>query len=66
MRELSRRASGATVVALVWDTTQDAVILCVDDLITGDRIRIAPHRGQERYAFEHPFGYLASLAPPAA
>ena len=61
MRELSRRTNGAMVIALVWDTTQNAVILSVDDLATGDRIRVAPHRGRERYAFEHPFGYLASL-----
>jgi hypothetical protein len=61
MRELSRRTSGALHVALVWDAVHDAVILSVDDLATGDRIRVEPRRGQERYAFEHPFGYLAAL-----
>jgi hypothetical protein len=61
MRELSRRTNGAKVIALVWDTTQNTVILSVDDLATGDRIRVAPHRGRERYAFEHPFAYLSSL-----
>jgi hypothetical protein len=65
MRELSHRANGAMVITLVWDTAHDAVILCVDDLASGDRIRVAPHRGRERYAFEHPFAYLASLTPPA-
>ena len=66
MRELSQRANGAVVIALVWDAAQDAVILCVDNLVTGDRIRVAPHRGRERYAFEHPFAYLASLTPQSA
>ena len=61
MRELSRRTSGALVIALVWDAIQDAVILSVDDLATGDRIRVEPRRGRERYAFEHPFGYLSAL-----
>lgn len=61
MRELSRRTNGAMVIALVWDATQNAVILSVDDLATGDRIRVAPHRGREWYAFEHPFAYLSSL-----
>jgi hypothetical protein len=61
MRELSRRTSGALVIALVWDAIKDAVILSVDDLSTGDRIRVEPPRGQERYAFEHPFGYLSAL-----
>lgn len=62
-RELSSRTSGAVVIALVWDTSQDAVILSVDDLATGDRIRVTPTQGRERYAFEHPFAYLSSLHP---
>jgi hypothetical protein len=61
MRELARRANGAMVIALVWDRVHDAVILSVEDLATGDRIRVTPHRGRERYAFEHPFAYLTSL-----
>jgi hypothetical protein len=66
MRELSHRANDATVITLVWDIAHDAVILCIDNLTTGDRIRVTPHRGRERYAFEHPFAYLASLTAPGA
>ena len=61
MRELSYRTSGALVIALVWDANHNAVILSVDDLATGDRIRVEPRRGHERYAFEHPFAYLSTL-----
>lgn len=61
LRELSRRTNGALVVALVWDITRDTVILSVDDLATGDRVRVEASRGLERYAFEHPFAYLSSL-----
>lgn len=53
------------IIVLLWDTTRDPVILSVDDLATGERIRVAPHRGRERYAVEHPFGYLASLTRSA-
>lgn len=60
LRELARRTCGATMIALVWDATRDAVILFVDDLTTGDRIRVVPARGRERFAFEHPFAYLSS------
>jgi hypothetical protein len=52
------------MIALVWDATRDAVILFVDDLTTGDRIRVVPTRGRERFAFEHPFAYLSSRHAP--
>jgi hypothetical protein len=65
MRELSSRSTDAKVISLVWDTTQDVVILFLDDLATGDRVRITPAPGRERYAFEHPFAYLSSLHPAA-
>jgi hypothetical protein len=60
LRELSRRTCGAKMIALAWDATRDAVILFVDDLTTGDRIRVVPTRGRERFAYEHPFAYLSS------
>lgn len=60
LRELSRRTCGGKIIALVWDAARDAVILFVDDVATGDRIRVVPTRGRERYAFEHPFAYLSS------
>jgi hypothetical protein len=61
LHELSHRSGGGLVVALIWDADRDSVILSVDDLATGDRIRVEPRRGRERYAFEHPFAYLSSL-----
>jgi hypothetical protein len=60
LRELSRRTTGARVVSLVWDPIRGDVILGVDDLATGDRIRVVPTRGRERFAFEHPFAYMYS------
>jgi hypothetical protein len=64
LRELSRRTCGAKMIALVWDAARDAVTLFVDDLTTGDRIRVVPTRGRERFAFEHPFAYLSSRHAP--
>jgi hypothetical protein len=60
LRELSRRTCGGKLIALVWDASRDAVILFVDDLTTGDRVRVAPTRGRERFAFEHPIAYLST------
>jgi hypothetical protein len=60
LRELSRRTCDAKVITLVWDESRNVVILSVDDLATGDRIRVVAARGRERFAFEHPFAYLSS------
>jgi hypothetical protein len=60
LRELSRRTCGAKAIALLWDAARDTVILSVDDLTTGDQIRVVAVHGQERFAFEHPFAYLSS------
>lgn len=67
LRELAQRRSADVVVTLLWDPAEDRVVLAVDDLVGGSTTEVEPHPGLERFAYEHPFAYLASVddAAPA-
>ena len=64
LRELAQRDSADLVVTLRWDPIDDRVLLTVADLTDDVRIEVEPHPGLERFAYEHPFAYLASIGDP--
>ena len=60
IRELDRRRSDGIDVRLLWNETDDLVVVAVFDAKTGDafELQAAPH--QARDVFHHPYAYAAS------
>ena len=63
LRELAQRTNSGLVVSLFWDPVEDKVLLRVEDLASGTTTERELHPGNERFAYEHPFAYLASGSP---
>lgn len=63
LRELAYRTNAGLAVTLLWDPVEDQVLLRVDDMIDGTSVELEPHPGNERFAYEHPFAFLASRHP---
>jgi hypothetical protein len=59
MKELAIRESNGLAVVLLWDPSEDAVTVSVDDSRTGDRFRLEVDRERALDAFYHPFAYAA-------
>ena len=59
IKELASREANGLAVALLWDTSEDAITVSVDDARTGDRFRIEVDRTRALDAFYHPFAYAA-------
>ena len=59
IKELASREADGLAVALLWDTSEDAITVSVDDTRTGDRFRIEVDRTCALDAFYHPFAYAA-------
>lgn len=59
-RELDRRRSDGIDVRLLWNKTDDQLVVAVFDDKTGHRfqVRAAPHRALD--VFHHPYAYAAS------
>jgi hypothetical protein len=59
IKELASREANGLAVALLWDASEDAITVSVDDTRTGDRFRIEVDRMCALDAFYHPFAYAA-------
>lgn len=60
IRELDRRRSDGIDVRLLWNQTDDQVVVAVSDAKTGDAFAIAVEPDQALTAFHHPYAYAAS------
>ena len=60
IRELDRRQSDGIDVRLLWNQTDDHLVVAVFDAKTGQRFRLRaePHRALD--VFHHPYAYAAS------
>ena len=60
IRELDRRQSDGIDVRLLWNQTDDQVVVDVFDAKTGDafELQAAPHQALD--VFHHPYAYAAS------
>ena len=60
VRELDRRQSDGIDVRLLWNQTDDLVVVAVFDAKTGGafELQAAPHRALD--VFHHPYAYAAS------
>jgi hypothetical protein len=63
LRELDRRQSDGIDVRLLWNQTDDQVVVEVFDAKTGDafELRAPPHQALD--VFHHPYAYSASTRP---
>ena len=60
VRELDRRQSDGIDVRMLWNQTDDLVVVAVFDAKTGDafELQAAPHQALD--VFHHPYAYAAS------
>ena len=58
-RELAARESDGIHVLLLWDPSDDALTVSVEDSRVGDRFRLAVAPDRALDAFYHPFAYAA-------
>ena len=59
LRELDRRRSDGIDVRLLWNQTDDRVVVAVLDSKTGDAFQIEAERHEALDAFNHPYSYAA-------
>jgi hypothetical protein len=60
IRELDRRASDGIDVQLLWNQTDDRLLLVVADAKTREAFEIEIEAGESLAAFHHPYAYAAS------
>lgn len=58
-RELAARESDGLHVLLLWDPSDDALTVSVEDSRVGDRFQLAVAPDHALDAFYHPFAYAA-------
>jgi hypothetical protein len=58
-RELAARESHGIHVLLLWDPSDDALTVSVEDSRQGDRFQLAVAPDRALDAFYHPFAYAA-------
>jgi hypothetical protein len=58
-RELAARESDGLHVLLLWDPSDDALTVSVEDSRVGDRFQLAVAPDRALDAFYHPFAYAA-------
>ena len=58
-RELAARESDGLHVLLLWDPSDDALTVSVEDSRVGDRFQLAVAPDRALDAFDHPFAYAA-------
>jgi len=58
-RELAARESDGVHVLLLWDPSDDALTVSVEDSRHGDRFQLTVAPGRALDAFYHPFAYAA-------
>jgi hypothetical protein len=59
IRELDRRTSDGIDVRLLWNQTDDRVLVAVVDAKTGDAFDIEVEVGEGLAAFHHPYAHAA-------
>jgi hypothetical protein len=59
IRELDHRRSDGIDVRLLWNQTDDQVLVAVADAKTGDAFEIEVERGESLAGFHHPYAYAA-------
>jgi hypothetical protein len=59
IRELDRRRSDGIDVRLLWNQTDDRVVVAVSDAKTGDAFAMPVEPEQALTAFHHPYAYAA-------
>ena len=59
IRELDRRRSDGIDVRLLWNQTDDQVMVAVFDTKTGDAFQIEVHARESLDAFNHPYANAA-------
>ena len=59
IRELDRRRSDGIDVRLLWNQTDDQVMVAVFDTKTGDAFQIEVHARESLDAFNHPYAHAA-------
>jgi hypothetical protein len=64
LRELDQRSTDGLVVTLLWDTTDDTVVLQLDDHGATGTCTVPAHQALD--AFQHPFVYVTPTRPAAA
>lgn len=60
LRELDRRRSDGIDVRVLWNQTEDTVVVDVFDSKTGASFEIEAERHEALDAFHHPYSYVAS------
>jgi hypothetical protein len=58
-RELDHRATDGVEVGLFWSTTDDRLLVVVDDSRSGDLFQLEVSAAEATDAFEHPYAYAA-------
>lgn len=58
-RELAFRASDGVQVGLFWSTSDNRLIVVVDDARSGDLFELEVSPAEALDAFEHPYAYAA-------
>jgi hypothetical protein len=60
LRELDHRAIDGIDVRLLWNESDDRVLVAVDDAKTGERFEVEVREGESALdVFRHPFAYAA-------
>lgn len=59
IRELDHRQSDGIDVRLLWDATDDRIIVAVSDAKSGDAFDIEVERHQALHAFHHPYAHAS-------
>jgi hypothetical protein len=58
-RELAYRAADGVEVGLFWSTSDDRLLIVVDDARSGDLFELEVSPEEALDAFEHPYAYAA-------
>jgi hypothetical protein len=64
VRELDRRVSDGIDVRLLWNQTDDQLVVAVVDAKTGDAFEIEAGPGESLAVFHHPYAHAAFRAAP--
>ena len=64
IRELDHRRGDGIDVRLLWNQTDDRILVAVSDAITGDTFELAVQQRDALDAFHHPYAHAAARSAP--
>jgi hypothetical protein len=64
IRELDHRRGDSIDVHLLWNQTDDRILVAVSDAITGDTFELAVQHRDALDAFHHPYAHAAARSAP--